>query len=95
MDITVGLLVNPWASAGKTAGSIPSQEQIDAMKAKTGSQHLTVINQSHQQIREKTCRIICRSHRRPRLCADHSARSWSRKGFPAIWCRWAARHSLV
>ncbi len=26
-----------------------SQEQIDAMKAKTGLQHLTVINQSHQQ----------------------------------------------
>ncbi len=32
---------------------IPSQEQIDAMKAKTGLQHLTVINQSHQQYLQK------------------------------------------
>ncbi len=27
------------------------------MKAKTGLQHLTVINQSHQQYLQKTCRI--------------------------------------
>ncbi len=38
---------------GTTAGSNSSQEQIDAMKAKTGLQHLTVINQSHQQYLQK------------------------------------------
>ncbi len=58
MDITVGPLVNLWLSGREQQPvQIPSQEQIDAMKAKTGLQHLTVINQSHQQYRKKTCRI--------------------------------------
>ena len=54
MDITVGAAgesVGLWP--GTTAGSNSSQEQIDAMKAKTGLQHLTVINQSHPAISAK------------------------------------------
>lgn len=58
MDITVGPLVNLWGFGPEQQPvQIPSQEQIDAMKAKTGLQHLTVINQSHQQYLQKTCRI--------------------------------------
>ena len=45
MDITVGPLVNLWGFGPEQQPvQIPSQEQIDAMKAKTGLQHLTVIN---------------------------------------------------
>ncbi|MCW0137404.1 FAD:protein FMN transferase [Escherichia coli] len=58
MDITVGPLVNLWGFGPEQQPvQIPSQEQIDAMKAKTGLQHLSVINQSHQQYLQKTCRI--------------------------------------
>lgn len=58
MDITVGPLVNLWGFGPEQQPvQIPSQEQIDAMKAKTGLQHLTVINQSHQQYLQKTYRI--------------------------------------
>ena len=54
MDITVGPLVNLWGFGPEQQPvQIPSQEQIDAMKAKTGLQHLTVINQSHQQYLQK------------------------------------------
>ena len=45
MDVTVGPLVNLWGfGPDKQPVTIPSQEQIDAAKAKTGLQHLTVIN---------------------------------------------------
>ena len=54
MDITIGPLVNLWGFGPEQQPvQIPSQEQIDAMKAKTGLQHLTVINQSHQQYLQK------------------------------------------
>ena len=54
MDVTVGPLVNLWGFGPEQQPvQIPSQEQIDAMKAKTGLQHLTVINQSHQQYLQK------------------------------------------
>lgn len=54
MDITVGPLVNLWGFGPEQQPvQIPSQEQIDAMKAKTGLQHLTVINQYHQQYLQK------------------------------------------
>ncbi len=42
---------------GTTAGSNSEPGTIDAMKAKTGLQHLTVINQSPSNICKKTCRI--------------------------------------
>lgn len=58
MDITVGPLVNLWGFGPEQQPvQIPSQEQIDAMKAKTGLQHLTVINQYHQQYLQKIFRI--------------------------------------
>ncbi len=58
MDITIGPLVNLWGFGPEQQPvQIPSRGQIDAMKAKTGLQHLTVINQSHQQYLQKTCRI--------------------------------------
>ena len=54
VDVTVGPLVNLWGFGPEQQPvQIPSQEQIDAMKAKTGLQHLTVINQSHQQYLQK------------------------------------------
>lgn len=54
MDITIGPLVNLWGFGPEQQPvQIPSREQIDAMKAKTGLQHLTVINQSHQQYLQK------------------------------------------
>ncbi len=54
MDITVGPLVNLWGFGPEQQPvQIPTQEQIDAMKAKTGLQHLTVINQLHQQYLQK------------------------------------------
>ncbi len=54
MDITVGPLVNLWGFGPEQQPvQIPSQEQIDAMKAKTGLQHLTVINKYHQQYLQK------------------------------------------
>lgn len=50
MDITVGPLVNLWGfGPDKQPVKWPSQEQIDAARARTGLQHLTVINKSHQQ----------------------------------------------
>lgn len=74
MDITVGPLVNLWGFGPEQQPvQIPSQEQIDAMKAKTGLQHLTVINQSHQQYLQKPAGFICRSlYRRRRLCGGSS-----------------------
>ena len=74
MDITVGPLVNLWGFGPEQQPvQIPSQEQIDAMKAKTGLQHLTVINQSHQQYLQKPAGFICRSlHCRRRLCGGSS-----------------------
>ena len=52
------------------------------MKAKTGLQHLTVINQSHQQYLQKTCRIYISIS--PPSCegyaADHLARLMEQEG---------------
>ncbi|EMK5832900.1 FAD:protein FMN transferase ApbE [Citrobacter sedlakii] len=54
MDITVGPLVNLWGfGPDKQPVQVPTQAQIDAAKAKTGLQHLTVINQAHQQYLQK------------------------------------------
>lgn len=70
MDITVGPLVNLWGFGPEQQPvQIPSQEQIDAMKAKTGLQHLTVINQSHQQYLQKDLPDLnVDLYRRRRLC---------------------------
>ncbi|CAH6661331.1 FAD:protein FMN transferase ApbE [Pseudocitrobacter vendiensis] len=54
MDITVGPLVNLWGfGPDKQPVSTPTQEQIDTAKAKTGLQHLTVINTAGRQYLQK------------------------------------------
>lgn len=54
MDITVGPLVNLWGfGPDKQPVKTPTQAQIDAAKARTGLQHLTVVNQSGKQFLQK------------------------------------------
>lgn len=54
MDITVGPLVNLWGfGPDQQPVQIPTEEQIDAAKAKTGLAHLTVIEQARQQYLQK------------------------------------------
>lgn len=54
MDITVGPLVNLWGfGPDHQPLHIPTQEQIDAAKAKTGLQHLKVVNEAHQNALQK------------------------------------------
>ncbi|MCT4716508.1 FAD:protein FMN transferase ApbE [Enterobacteriaceae bacterium H18W14] len=54
MDITVGPLVNLWGfGPDKQPVKIPNQAQIEAAKALTGLQHLTVINKAGQQWLQK------------------------------------------
>lgn len=54
MDITVGPLVNLWGfGPDKQPVQIPTQAQIDAARANSGLQHLTVINQAKQQYLQK------------------------------------------
>jgi thiamine biosynthesis lipoprotein len=54
MDITVGPLVNLWGfGSDKQPVKTPTQAQIDAAKALTGLQHLTVINKAGQQWLQK------------------------------------------
>lgn len=54
IDITVGPLVNLWGfGPDKQPLKVPTQAQIEAAKAKTGLQHLTVIDQAQQQYLQK------------------------------------------
>ena len=54
MDITVGPLVNLWGfGPDKQPVKTPTQAQIDAVKARTGLQNLTVINRAGQQYLQK------------------------------------------
>lgn len=54
MDITVGPLVNLWGfGPDKQPVQTPTQAQIDAAKARTGLEHLTVINHARQQYLQK------------------------------------------
>ncbi|MRS14911.1 FAD:protein FMN transferase ApbE [Enterobacteriaceae bacterium RIT691] len=54
MDITVGPLVNLWGfGPDKQPVKTPDQAQIDAAKARTGLNHLTVINKSGSQYLQK------------------------------------------
>ena len=54
MDITVGPLVNLWGfGPDKQPVKTPDRAQIDAAKALTGLQHLTVINKAGQQWLQK------------------------------------------
>lgn len=54
MDVTVGPLVNLWGfGPDKQPIKTPTQAQIDAAKARTGLQHLQVINTSGRQYLQK------------------------------------------
>ena len=54
MDITVGPLVNLWGFGPEQQPiKTPTQAQIDAAKARTGLQHLTVINRAGEQFLQK------------------------------------------
>ncbi|ADW73858.1 MULTISPECIES: FAD:protein FMN transferase ApbE [Rahnella] len=54
MDITVGPLVNLWGfGPDKQPVKIPTTEQIDAARARTGLQHLKVIQQNDGQYLQK------------------------------------------
>lgn len=55
MDITVGPLVNLWGfGPDKQPVKMPSQQQIDAARARTGLQYLTVINTVSRQYLQKS-----------------------------------------
>ncbi|MFV0264680.1 MAG: FAD:protein FMN transferase ApbE [Kluyvera sp.] len=55
MDITVGPLVNLWGfGPDKQPVSTPTQAQIDAAKARTGLDKLTVINRADRQYLQKS-----------------------------------------
>lgn len=59
MDITVGPLVNLWGfGPDRQPLHIPTPAQIDAAKAKTGLQHLQVIDRAGHQFCKKICRIF-------------------------------------
>ena len=54
MDITVGPLVNLWGfGPTKQPDTVPSQDQIDDARARTGLHHLSVLNQYGQQYLQK------------------------------------------
>jgi thiamine biosynthesis lipoprotein len=95
MDITVGPLVNLWGfGPDKQPVTTPDPQAIAAAKARTGLQHLTVINQSGSSSCKKIFPICLSISRRwGRLCRRSLARLMEQEGSPAIWCRWAGRWS--
>lgn len=83
MDITVGPLVNLWGfGPDKQSVQIPTQAQIDAAKANSGLQHLTVINQAKQQYLQKDLPdlFIDLSTVGEGYAADHLAQLMEREG---------------
>ncbi len=83
MDITVGPLVNLWGfGPDKQPVTTPDAQAIAAAKARTGLQHLQVINQSGRQFLQKRYpRSVCRSlHGGEGYAADHLARLMEQGG---------------
>jgi thiamine biosynthesis lipoprotein len=83
MDITVGPLVNLWGfGPDKQPVRTPNQAQIDAAKARTGLQHLKVINQAHQQYLQKDLPdlFVDLSTVGEGYAADHLAKLMEREG---------------
>ncbi|MEO3991023.1 FAD:protein FMN transferase ApbE [Pseudocitrobacter cyperus] len=83
MDVTVGPLVNLWGfGPDKQPVSTPTQEQIDAAKAKTGLQHLTVINNAGRQYLQKDipALYVDLSTVGEGYAADHLARLMGQEG---------------
>lgn len=83
MDITVGPLVNLWGfGPDKQPVQTPTQTQIEVAKAKTGLQHLTVINQAKQQYLQKDLAdlYVDLSTVGEGYAADHLARLMEQEG---------------
>lgn len=83
MDITVGPLVNLWGfGPDKQPVVSPTQAQIDAAKARTGLQHLTVINRSGEQFLQKDLPdlFVDLSTVGEGYAADHLARLMEQEG---------------
>jgi len=83
MDITVGPLVNLWGfGPQKLPVKTPDQGQIDAAKARTGLQHLQVINQAQQQYLQKDLPdlFVDLSTVGEGYAADHLARLMEQEG---------------
>lgn len=83
MDITVGPLVNLWGfGPDKQPTQTPTQAQIDAAKARTGLQHLTVTQQAGQQYLQKDLPdlFIDLSTVGEGYAADHLARLMEQEG---------------
>nr|WP_318384143.1 FAD:protein FMN transferase ApbE [uncultured Enterobacter sp.] len=83
MDITVGPLVNLWGfGPDKQPVSTPSQAQIDAAKARTGLQHLTVTQEAGRQYLQKDLPdlFVDLSTVGEGYAADHLARLMEQEG---------------
>lgn len=89
MDITVGPLVNLWGfGPDKQPVTTPDAQAIAAAKARTGLQHLQVINQSGRQFLQKISPIcLSISPRWGGLCCRSPRAIDGAGGSPAIWCR--------
>lgn len=83
MDITVGPLVNLWGFGPEQQPvKTPSQSQIDAARARTGLQHLTVINTASRQYLQKDLPdlFVDLSTVGEGYAADHLARLMEQEG---------------
>ncbi|WP_312950888.1 FAD:protein FMN transferase ApbE [Superficieibacter sp.] len=83
MDITVGPLVNLWGfGPDKQPEKIPDDQQIAAAKARTGLQHLTVINMAGRQYLQKDIAdlFVDLSTVGEGYAADHLARLMEQEG---------------
>ncbi|MGY5956190.1 FAD:protein FMN transferase ApbE [Kosakonia sp. BK9b] len=83
MDITVGPLVNLWGfGPDKQPVKTPDQAQIDAAKARTGLQHLSVINRAGEQFLQKDLPdlFVDLSTVGEGYAADHLARLMEQEG---------------
>ena len=83
MDITVGPLVNLWGFGPQQQPvKTPTQAQIDAARARTGLQHLTVINTASRQYLQKDLPdlFVDLSTVGEGYAADHLARLMEQEG---------------
>lgn len=83
MDITVGPLVNLWGfGPDKQPVKTPDEQQIAAAKARSGLQHLTVINQANKQFLQKDIPdlFVDLSTVGEGYAADHLARLMEQEG---------------
>ncbi len=97
MDITVGPLVNLWGfGPDKQPVTTPDAQAIAAAKARTGLQHLQVINQSGRQFLQKDIPdlFVDLSTVGEGYAADHLARLMEQEGISrylvSVGGRWSA-----